>query len=79
MGDKDMFAIYFFENKTRVFNQALRRIPSVDEEIKIKGRKGKVISVQQIEENIYHVYVEFEKVVDKKLAALKELGKKKKR
>lgn len=74
-----MFAIHFFENNVRVLNQALKRIPSVEEELKIKGRKGKVISVINIEDNIYHVQVEFEKVVDKKLAALKELEKKKRR
>lgn len=74
-----MFVIHFLENKTIVLTQALRRIPSVDEDLKIKGRKGKVINVQNMEENIYYVYVEFEKVIDKKLAALKELGKKKKR
>lgn len=74
-----MFAIYFYENKSRILNQALRRIPSVDEELKIKGRKGKVITVQKMEENIYHVHVEFEKIVDKNKAAIKELGKNKKR
>lgn len=74
-----MFAIHFFENNTRVLNQALRRIPTIDEEIKIKGRKGKVINVEKLEENIFHVYVEFEKVVDKNKTAAKELGKKKKR
>ncbi|MFF2753070.1 hypothetical protein ACFVR1_04840 [Psychrobacillus sp. NPDC058041] len=74
-----MFAIHFFENNTRVLNQALRRIPTIDEEIKIKGRKGKVINVEKLEENTFHVYVEFEKLVDKNKAATKELGKKKKR
>lgn len=74
-----MFAVHFFENNTRVLIQALRTIPSVDEDLKIKGRKGKVISVKMMEENIYHVHVEFEKVVIKNLAAAKDLGKKKKR
>ncbi|WP_342598182.1 hypothetical protein MHB48_11270 [Psychrobacillus sp. FSL H8-0483] len=74
-----MFAIHFFENNTRLLIQALRRIPSVEEELKIKGRKGKVISVKMMEENIYHVHVEFEKIVVKNLAAAKDLGKKKKR
>ncbi|WP_391115893.1 hypothetical protein [Psychrobacillus sp. L3] len=74
-----MYAIHFFENKVKVLNQALRSIPSVDEDIKIKGRKGKVINVEQIEETLFHVYVEFEKLVDKNKAATKELGKKKKR
>ncbi|WP_144510121.1 hypothetical protein [Bacillus sp. FJAT-22090] len=74
-----MFAVHFVENKTIVLTQALRRIPTVDEDLKIKGRKGKVTSVLEIEENIFHVYVEFEKVVNKSQAALNDLGKKKKR
>lgn len=73
-----MYAIHFFENKTKVLNQALRRIPSIDEDIRIKGRKGKVIQVEKMEENIFYVYVVFEKIVDKNQAA-KELDKKKKR
>ena len=36
-----MFAIHFIENNTLVLSQLLRRIPSIDEDIKIKGRKGK--------------------------------------
>ncbi|WP_313892286.1 hypothetical protein [Psychrobacillus sp.] len=74
-----MFSIHFFENNARIFNQALRQIPTVDEDIRIKGRKGKIINVIEMEENVYHVHVEFEKVVDKHAAAMKEFGKKKKR
>ena len=74
-----MFAVHFYENKTRVFTQALRNIPSIDEGLKIKGRKGKVISVEQVADNIFHVQVEFEKIVEKNLTSSKELGKKKKR
>ncbi|TQR17896.1 hypothetical protein [Psychrobacillus soli] len=74
-----MFAVHFYENKTKVLNQALRSIPTVDEAIKIKGRKGKVISVMEIDENTYHVYIEFEKIVDKNKASTKDLGKNKRR
>ncbi|GKV56434.1 hypothetical protein NCCP2222_23810 [Sporosarcina sp. NCCP-2222] len=65
-----MFAVHFYENKTYVLNQALRNLPAVDEEIRIKGRKGKVVSVEAMEENKYFVYVEFEKIVAKKADAL---------
>lgn len=78
-GDKKMFAVHFFENKTRVFNLASRTVPTVGEELKIKGRKGKVISIEQIEENVFYVYVEFEKIVDKSKTVIKDLGKKKRR
>ncbi|GGA28618.1 hypothetical protein [Psychrobacillus lasiicapitis] len=73
-----MFAVHFYENKTKVLNQALRSIPSVGEEIKIKGRKGKVVNITEIDENTYHVYIEFEKIVEKNVAS-KDLGKKKRR
>lgn len=65
-----MFAVHFYENKTYVLNQALRNLPAVDEEIRIKGRKGKVVSVEAMEDNKYFVYVEFEKIVAKKADAL---------
>lgn len=74
-----MFAIHFYENNSRVLTQALRNIPAVDETIKIKGKKGKVINITEIEGNVIHVHVEFEKPVVKNPVAAKELGKKKKR
>ena len=74
-----MYAIHYYENKTYVLNLASRNIPSVDDFVKIKGRKGKVISVLQIKENVYHVFIEFEKVVDKSKQAANEFGKKKRR
>lgn len=57
-----LYAIHYFENKTAVLSQCLRRIPEVDENLKIKGRKGKVVDVIQIEDNKYHVFVELEKL-----------------
>ena len=58
-----MVAIHFYENNTLILSQLLKRIPSVDEDIKIKGRKGKVLTVKQIQENIFHVHVRFEQVI----------------
>ncbi|MFJ5624004.1 hypothetical protein ACIQD3_15020 [Peribacillus loiseleuriae] len=58
-----MVTIHFFENNTIILSQLLKHIPSVDEDIKIKGRKGKVLSVKNIEENIVHVHVIFEQVI----------------
>ena len=71
-----MNAIHFYENKTVVLTQALNRIPIVDEDIKIKGRKGKVASVIMIDENKYHVQVVFEKIVKKPLKT-REMDKRK--
>ena len=71
-----MFAIHYFEKNIAVLSQCLLRIPEVDESIKIKGRKGKVIDVCQIEENKYHVQVSLDKLVKKELL-LKDDKKKK--
>ena len=57
-----LFAVHYLENNTPVLSQCLERIPEVDEDLKIKGRKGKVVNVVQIEENKYHVHVVLEKI-----------------
>lgn len=75
----EMYAVHFMEKNIIVLTQVLRDIPAVEDELKIKGRKGKVISVQETEENGIHVQVEFEQIVDKNKAAIKELGKKKRK
>lgn len=74
-----MYSIHFYEEKTYVLNQALRNIPSIDEDVRIKGRKAKVLNVEEIKENVYYVYIEFEKIVVKSKTASKELGKQKRR
>ncbi|WP_277584240.1 hypothetical protein [Psychrobacillus antarcticus] len=73
-----MHAVHFMEKNITVLTQVLREIPAVDDELKIKGRKGKVLSVQKTGENGFYVQIEFEKVVDKK-ASLKDLGNKKRK
>ncbi|MEK3977994.1 hypothetical protein MKY37_02785 [Psychrobacillus sp. FSL K6-2836] len=74
-----MYAVHFMEKNIIVLTQVLRVIPAVDDELKIKGRKGKVISVQETEEKGINVQVEFEKIVDKSKASIKDLGKKKRK
>jgi len=69
------FAVHYLENNTPVLSQCLERIPEVDEDLKIKGRKGKVVNVVQIEESKYHVHVVLEKI-NKKQALLKDDKKK---
>lgn len=71
-----MFVVRFFENNSLVLVQLLKHVPSVDEIIKIKGRKGKVLSVKKIEENQVHVNVFFEQV-SKNQPILKDTKKKK--
>ena len=57
-----MVVVRFLENKTVVLSQLLKQIPSVDENIKIKGRKGKVTSIENVKENVIHAHVVFEQV-----------------
>ncbi|KOS60158.1 hypothetical protein FJQ98_10790 [Lysinibacillus agricola] len=70
-----MFVTHFYENKTSVLSQLLVSLPTVEENIKIKGRKAKVVQILQIDDNNYHVSIIFEKVPKKQ--PLKEIGKKK--
>lgn len=74
-----MFAVHFMEKNIIVLTQVLRDIPAVDDDLKIKGRKGKVISVQETVENGIQVQIQFEKVVDKNTTSIKDLGKKKRK
>ena len=73
-----MFAVHFYENNIIVLTQALRNIPAVDKDLKIKGRKCKVLDDSYNDNNHVHVQIEFEKIVENSKAAA-ELGKKKKR
>jgi hypothetical protein len=70
-----MVLVHFFENKTIVLSQLLANIPAVNENIKIKGKKGKVLSVNRIDESLIHVHIVFEKVT-KNQPAIKEVKKK---
>lgn len=60
-----LFAIHFLENNTPVLSQCLKRVPQVNEPLKIKGRNGKVVEVTQIEDTKYHVHVMLEKIISK--------------
>ena len=62
-----MFAVHFFENKNLLLSQIRQRAPSVGEDLKIKGRKGKVSSVNSVNDTIIHVQVILETVNKKKL------------
>lgn len=64
-----MVFIHFFESGTKVLSQYVKTVPAVDETIKIKGRRGKVLRVDQIEDHIVHVHVLYEQIVKKSLLA----------
>ena len=75
-----MFVVHFFENKNELVNQLLRQVPAEGDDVVIKGRKGKVTSVTNIDENHIHVQLFFEKLkVVNKGKAVVDTSKKKKR
>ena len=57
-----MAVVHFVEENTVLLCQLLNHVPSEDDAVKIKGRKGKVISVRNIE-NLVQVNVVLEKKV----------------
>ncbi|MBI0578732.1 hypothetical protein IEC97_15315 [Neobacillus cucumis] len=74
-----MFVVYFFDNKNLLLTQLLQRVPSVGEDLKIKGRKGKVSSVTSVDEQKFQVQIVLEAVNKNKQAAAVDNSKKKKR
>lgn len=71
-----MVVVHFIENKTVVLTQIVKNIPSAHDEIKIKGRKGRVTKVEETKENVFHVYLVFEKVQKKQQLPIKDVKKK---
>lgn len=71
-----MTVVHYIENNSVVLSQLTNNIPSVDESIKIKGKKGKVVSVKAIDNNQVQVHVLFEKVVSKNQLLSKDTKKK---
>ncbi|OLS35838.1 hypothetical protein [Bacillus sp. MRMR6] len=72
-----MFVVHFIENKNVLLSQLLQRVPSLGENITIKGKKGKVSSVSAIDEKHFHVELIIEKVVNKSKVAVDNSKKKK--
>lgn len=60
-----MYVIHYFENKNLLLTQLVQNLPSVDDAIKIKGKKGKVSKVTNIDERNVHIHVELERIVKK--------------
>ncbi|MGG5255387.1 hypothetical protein ACQYAD_18330 [Neobacillus sp. SM06] len=62
-----MFVVSYFENKNLLLTQLSKRIPSEGDELKIKGRKGKVTNVSCIDEKNIHIQITLETVPKNKL------------
>lgn len=76
-GDVPMFAVHFYEKNNLFISQLLNQIPTEGAEIKLKGRKGKVLSVTEIEPDKFNVQIELETL--KKPSLVSSVDKKKKR
>lgn len=74
-----MYVVHYFENRIELLNQLLGSVPTVGETITVKGRKGKVESVNNIDDKHVHVHITIEKVVVKNKLTAADLAKKKKR
>ncbi|NHM30913.1 hypothetical protein [Neobacillus terrae] len=72
-----MFVVSFFENRNLLLTQLLKRVPSEGEDLKIKGRKAKVSSVNSINEKNVQVQVVLETVNKNKLVLDNSKKKKK--
>ncbi|MFC7684878.1 hypothetical protein [Ureibacillus sp. GCM10028918] len=72
-----MFAVHFYERNTLFISKLLNEVPAVGSEIKLKGRKGKITDVAEIEENRFHVQIELE--VIKKVPLVGAVDKKKRK
>lgn len=72
-----MYVVHFFENRKELLNQLRQQIPTVGDDVKIKGWKGKVIKVVAIDEKTFHVQLALESKTKPVLAT--DPGKKKKR
>lgn len=71
-----MYTVYYLEGKNILLNQLRKNIPGEGQDVKIKGRKGKVTSVQTLEDNKVLVHVTLE-TVNKNKAVLVDPKKKK--
>ncbi|PGL70398.1 hypothetical protein [Bacillus sp. AFS055030] len=72
-----MIVVHYIEKNVELLNQLLKNIPSEGDTIRIKGRKGKVLSVNHINDKHVHVIVELE--VIKKVQVLAKDDKKRRR
>ncbi|MGO4890365.1 hypothetical protein ACJ2A9_21670 [Anaerobacillus sp. MEB173] len=71
-----MITVHYYENKNLLLSQLLENVPSVGDNVKIKKRKGKVVSITKLDEMTLQVQVTLE-VIKKNVTV--DPSKKKKR
>lgn len=72
-----VMTVHFFDGKSIVLSQMVKRVPAIGEDIKIKGRIGKVLEIVSIDEKNARILVAFESVSKSKAAADQSKKKKK--
>lgn len=72
-----MYTVHFLDGKNIVLSQLLRQLPKVGDDLRIKGRQGKVLEIIYNNEKSVNVNVHFE-VKKKAPAVAVQFGKKKK-
>lgn len=71
-----MYIVYFYHERNLLLQQLRKEIPAEGDELKIKGRKAKVVQTTTIEGNKVHVELQLEQVIKK---AAVDLSKKKRK
>lgn len=72
-----MYVVTYYDNRNVLLTQLLKNLPAEGENVKIKGRKGKITAVSPIDEKVVHVHVSLEAVNKNKLPLLDNSKKKK--
>lgn len=72
-----MIVVHYLEKNVELLNQLVDNVPTEGDIVTIKGRKGKVLSVNPL--NDKHVYVQIELEAIKKVQLLANDPKKKRR
>ncbi|SHR58459.1 Uncharacterised protein [Mycobacteroides abscessus subsp. abscessus] len=72
-----MYVVTYYDNRNVLLTQLLKNLPAEGENVKIKGRKGKITAVSPIDEKVVHVFVALEAVNKNKLPLLDNSKKKK--
>ena len=71
-----MVVVHYLVKDVELLNQLHNSAPAVGDAIVIKGKKGKVVSVKQINDKHVHVHVELEVVKKTQVSAIEQRKKK---
>ncbi|UZH06946.1 hypothetical protein [Heyndrickxia coagulans] len=61
-----MKTVHYYENQQHILSQLVNRVPVCGQDIRIKGRNGKIKDILEITENVYRVQVQLEPAAKKR-------------